>query len=251
MDWKEGNRVLIEPRKGRKEKSLPRTTCLISVPEDLDYILSCYANSFSSKRKIFTSDCYLYQNGYSDVAFVGPILGAPQAVLVLEKAIALGAHDFIFVGWCGSLQSYVEIGSLVIPISSVSEEGTSSHYPLVSFQDNSILYPLCFKKILDRLKDGPVSVHKGVVWSIDAPYRETVSKVLFYKQKGVLGVDMETSALMRVARYRRVNLGMILIVSDTLYTLKWKPGLKDPVFASTRKFLLKSMMDVLTEHSGA
>lgn len=68
----------------------------------------------------------------STITIAGPILGAPQAVLVLEKLIAHGSKTIVVFGWCGSLQSDLKIGDWVLPTSAHSEEGTSTHYPMDS-----------------------------------------------------------------------------------------------------------------------
>jgi purine-nucleoside phosphorylase len=73
------------------------------------------------------------------------------------------------------------------------------------------------------------------VWSTDAPYRETVRKILFYQKKGILAVDMESSALFTVAHFRRIQLATVLIVSDELFTLEWVHGFKEPIFLKTRE----------------
>ncbi len=64
------------------------------------------------------------------LVLAGPMLGAPQAVLVLEKMIALGVNEVIAAGWCGSLQPQVEIGHLVLPTGAFSEEGPPRITPL-------------------------------------------------------------------------------------------------------------------------
>ena len=76
----------------------------------------------------------------SHVALAGPMLGAPQTVLVLERMIALGARKFIALGWCGSLRSDVRIGDIVLPSGAISEEGTSAHYPGVECAPSSELF---------------------------------------------------------------------------------------------------------------
>ena len=65
------------------------------------------------------------------ITLAGPAPGAPYAVMVLEKLIALGVQTVVALGWCGSLKPEVRIGDLIIPESAHSEEGTSGHYPLI------------------------------------------------------------------------------------------------------------------------
>jgi nucleoside phosphorylase len=68
------------------------------------------------------------------------------------------------------------------------------------------------------------------VWTTDAPYRETASKVNTYRERGVLAVEMELSALMTLAVYRSVKLAGLLVVSDEVFALKWHRGFSSPVF---------------------
>jgi uridine phosphorylase len=67
--------------------------------------------------------------------------------------------------------------------------------------------------------------HAGPIWSHDAPYRETPSKVKYYLNKGVLGADMESSAMFSVAAHRGVSSGCILVASSNLQTAKCEIGL--------------------------
>ncbi len=67
-----------------------------------------------------------------------------------------------------------------------------------------------------------VKLHMGGVWSIDAIFRETRDKVEEYASRNILVVDMESTALMSVAMYRNVELGITLVVTDELYGEKWR-----------------------------
>ncbi len=46
---------------------------------------------------------------------------------------------------------------------------------------------------------------------------------------------MECSALFTVAAFRAVSAAALLVVSDDLSSLAWRPGFKDPRFASGRE----------------
>jgi purine-nucleoside phosphorylase len=91
------------------------------------------------------------------------------------------------------------------------------------------------KAIEDSLEACSIPFHKGLVWSTDAPYRETRQKVLLLQKEEVLGVDMEISALFAAARFRRVEIGALLVVSDELGSLHWKPGFSSSKFKKARK----------------
>ncbi len=52
-------------------------------------------------------NCALREGRWDDqpITLTAPALGAPYAVMVLEKLMALGARMVLALGWCGSLQS--------------------------------------------------------------------------------------------------------------------------------------------------
>ncbi len=62
------------------------------------------------------------------ITLVAPAIGAPYAVAVLEKLIALGAAMVLALGWCGSLQARAPIGAVILPEAAVSGDGTSRYY---------------------------------------------------------------------------------------------------------------------------
>ena len=183
--------------------------------------------------KIMNSSLYKATYHDQDVAIVGPMLGAPHAVMILEKLIVLGAKKILFLGWCGSVRKRVQIADLVVPERAVIGEGTSAYYPLKNGDprpSDGIV-----RAIEESLETCPISFHKGLVWSTDAPYRETRDKVVSLQRQGVLGVDMEISALFAAARFRQVEIGALLVVSDELGSLHWKPGFSSSKFKKSRK----------------
>jgi len=163
---------------------------------------------------------------------MGPALGAPYAVMVLEKLIALGARMVLALGWCGSLQSHLVIGDLVLPTATVSTEGTSRHYPLVGQAPDPD--PDLVRILQNLLKSTKDRWQEGAVWSTDGFYRETVDLVRHYQAQGVLGVDMEMAALFTLGRFRRVPVAGLLVVSDELASLQWKPGYRSERFRRAR-----------------
>ena len=80
----------------------------------------------------YVYNCALREGSWGGrpITLTAPALGAPYAVMVLEKLMVLGARMVLALGWCGSLQSGLSIGDLVLPTTTVSTEGTSGHYPL-------------------------------------------------------------------------------------------------------------------------
>ena len=105
--------------------------CALSPSPCLDYRYLCrLVQPKDSPRYVY--NCALREGRWGDqpITLTAPALGAPYAVMVLEKLMVLGARMVLALGWCGSLQPGLVIGDLVLPTATVSTEGTSRHYPL-------------------------------------------------------------------------------------------------------------------------
>ena len=237
------NSAVIEPRKGKREEALPPRALLIFTPLDMDLVLRSFPESPRRTHKIYLTDVYSGSYESTPLCCTGPMLGAPQTILVLEKLIALGVQEVVAIGWCGSIQPHVRIGDIVLPSGGLSEEGTSPHYPV------AMNHPGPSQDVVHRMKtlleEAASTVHEGQVWTTDAPFRETVGKVTTYGEKGILAVDMETSALFTVANFRGIRLGVVLAVSDELSTLEWVHGFKEPRFKTTREMLVQAALQAL------
>jgi len=214
---------IIRPRKRKQDPSIGPVAVMVAMEQDLTLIRRMMGVKGKMACSIVTSK--LYRARY--------VLGAPHGAMILEKLNVLGAEKILFWGWCGSLQQGIENGDLVIPDRGVIGEGTSKYYPI---NDE---YPRPSSRLMtafeESLREHSVSFHKGPVWSTDAPYRETKDKVLSFQKEGILGVDMELSALLTVGRFRGIEIGALLVVSDELGTLRWKPGFSSAKFKTSRK----------------
>lgn len=220
--------VIIEPRKGRGEELVPPGVVICFTPPDLKMVASSLGVSRAPKRKL---DFWLLRQcppPLDKVGVVGAAFGAPAAVTLLERLIVLGAKAVIGLGSCGSLQAEVPIGSVVIPEGSVIEEGTSAHYLAAGVRTSP--HPQLMELVCGALEEEGVVPVRGKVWTTDAVFRETKLKVKKLAAQGVLAVDMESSALMTVANFRGIALVSVLVVSDELWTLKWRKGFKEKRF---------------------
>jgi uridine phosphorylase len=155
------------------------------------------------------------------VSFILAPVGAAGTVMFMEELIACGAQIFLGLGWAGSLQTYAPVGSMLIPTQCIREEGTSFHYVDASAE----LGPDA--ELMELLRDQAalegIQVLVGPQWTIDAPYRELVSKVEKYRAEGIQGVDMETSAMYALGLFRGVRVCNLLVVSDELWH-EWRPA---------------------------
>ena len=229
---------ILNPERTKTDPKLPATGILAVNPSDA-HCLSEYAKQAGLKRSfLFNSTLYC-----SDTLFLaGPAVGAPMAVLCLEKLIALGAERIILYGWCGSLQKRLHGMDVLVPTSGLSEEGTSQHYQ--SGRSCEIIPSATLRNKLCRvLTDKLIEFQQGPLWTTDAPYRETEKKITDYAAQGIYGVDMEYSALCTVAAFRKAQLAAVMLVSDELLKSPWKPHYSFKAFKKRSRELLTLLCD--------
>jgi len=217
---------IIRPVRGRGEPVIGPDAVMVMVPSELGSLARK-----TGAEKVPLNDAglpcvYQPKSAWKNLSLSGPFLGAPQAVMAMEKLVALGARRFWVLGWCGSLQDSLRIGDVVIPTGAISEEGTSDHYPIEELEAGPD--QMLTRRLMDALMKKGLSFRSGRIWTTDAPYRETREKVLQYQREGALAVEMEMSALMRVGLFRSVAVAALLVVSDELFDLKWNRGFSNP-----------------------
>ena len=219
----DNDKAVIDPAREKAEPHLGPWAIMVATPSELSSMVA-----YSHAEKTAMSSGYPFklfivkkENDYP-LGLAGPFLGAPQGVIVMEKLIALGAKKILALGWCGSLQPDISIGDCIIPTSAFSEEGTSRHYPVNKKNIGTSVF--LNNKLDDMLDKACIIANKGPIWTTDAIYRETEKKVKAYSKKGLLAVEMEMSALINLAAYRSVEMSGLLIVSDELFSLKWRHG---------------------------
>ncbi len=232
---------IINPERKRGEPQLPVNGILAVNPSDTRF-LSTYAEQTGMRRHfLFHSTLFASNNLF----LAGPAVGAPMAALVLEKLIALGAENILLYGWCGSLQKGLHAMDVFVPDRAVSEEGTSHHYA----GDTGPVYEPSMSlraRVCQFLLEQHISFQHGPVWSTDAPYRETDTKVAQYNEQGIFAVDMEYSAVCALAAFRQVNVAAVMLVSDELLNRPWTPSYSLKIFKQKSSTLL----DILCNFAG-
>jgi len=164
---------------------------------------------------------YIGEMNGQDVSIVRMPVGAPGTIMHMEEMIVCGAHTFIGLGWAGALQPDLPIGSLILPTTCIREEGTSPHYLADEVQisaDPDLLEHLSIASLAEGML-----VRRGPHWTTDAPYRELVPTIDRYRQQGILGVDMETSAMYALGQFRNVRVANLLVISDEVWH-EWRPA---------------------------
>lgn len=164
---------------------------------------------------------YVIHEDGIDIAVYQSMIGAPACVLQYEEVIALGVKNLVLIGSCGCLDKSIEEFSIIIPHEAVRDEGTSYHY--YPKNDEIRMNARVVKILENTLKHQGVHFIKAKTWTNDAFYRETKAKVKRRREMGCRVVDMECSAMIAVARFRKVNFGQLFYSADNLDSDYWDP----------------------------
>ena len=133
--------------------------------------------------------------------------GAPQAADTVETLAALGVGNIIAAGMFGAFSPLIRQGEVIVPEHAFVEEGTSLHY--CGCIDSAVPDPDLHHAIASLL-----DMRTYPIVSTDAVYRQTFRKEQLWREKGAVGVDMETSAVFSVSRYLGIGAAAVLMASD-------------------------------------
>lgn len=236
----DGDQAIVNPGQDPSNATVTPRVILTCSRQDFDLVCGL-ADATDPVSYIW--DCPLRHGSWkgTPVTIAGPLIGAPHTTMVVEQLITLGGRMIIYFGYCGSLQSEVRIGDLLVPASAMSGEGTSKYYHPENFPP--LADPEVQQLLINALSGVSAPVHQGQVWTTDAIYRETISMVQYYQGLGVKGVEMEMSAFFTLGKYRQVAVGSLLAVSDELFTLTWNSGFNTPVFQQARDLAAHAVLD--------
>lgn len=187
---------------------LPKTAVVLYMRE-LEFIQDKYnVELITNDFPRFLNACPIYKiKGQNEICFLDGGRGAPMAADTIETLHAFGVKSIISVGQIGCFSPNLQIGDIVIPNKAYVEEGTSLHYY------ENIEYSTPSSNLFHQItKQLPHQCFPIV--SCDAIYRQTFYKEQLWREKGCVGVDMETSALMSVGKYLNMDVVSVLMVSD-------------------------------------
>ena len=227
-----GYDAIVNPVVGRRGVRVGPVAVMAACEPDLKPLSGLLGHTGADAHRLFVSRLYVDSRRANAVALAGPMIGAPYAAMILESLIVRGARRIVFLGWCGALAPDLKIGDLVVPSAALVGEGTSPNYPPAA----PVTLPAAtmMTDVGKVLTDEKISARQVMVWTTDAAFRETREQVTSYREKGAVAVDMETSALFAVAAFRRVEIGAVLVVSDSLAGENWEPGFRSSRFEAGR-----------------
>lgn len=147
-----------------------------------------------------------------------PTYGAARAVEPVHVLGLCGTPLAVQVGSCGGLQPGVHTGDVVVPLTAVIGEGASQYY---GGQGSSAADPVLAATAARGLRERGHTVHEGPAVTTSALLAQPAELLAGWSARGLLGVDMETSAVFSAAAAAGVRAASMLFVWDELPHRSW------------------------------
>ena len=187
---------------------LPETAIVFFMSRGVEYLCDhCAVRQLPEPFPRFLNRCPVWETEDGGFCFLDGGRGAPQACDTVETLAALGVKNIIAAGMFGAFDPRVGIGEIIAPQKAFVEEGTSLHYY------ESIEYAEPDGALLERAASR-LQIRTYPVVSTDAVYRQTFYKERLWRDRGAVGVDMETSAVFSVSRCLGLRAVALLMASD-------------------------------------
>ncbi len=228
--------VLTFTKKTPEQLALPGRALIVFSPGDLSMLVRELSLSPVAAWSPFRS---LYRADTGQTIVTRSHFGGPGIAAFVEELAAFGVREFCIWGYCGGIVPDIAIGDVILATGALREDGISYHY--LNSED-----PVVTSEWADAWQGRATAAgfRSGLVWSTDAIYRETRDKVTAYRDRGILGVEMEVASLYAVCRQKTLRGIAFLAVSDLLSPGRWTGG-----FGTSRlKAGARKMADFLKNH---
>lgn len=203
----------------RAERRLPSepvpALCVLDFDGDLfDGLLRDGAASLSRSWACFHTQMAVLTLDGVECGVVPRTIGGPYAVLVAEQLHAAGARLIVGVTSAGRVSPTLPLPSIVVVDEAIRDEGTSLHYMPAS---TTIAGPTPhLVEDLARELEPLSPVRRGLVWTTDAPYRETEQQLRSWAAAGALAVEMQAASLFAFAHAKGAAVGIVALVSNSV-----------------------------------
>ena len=203
----------------RTSRSLPGTAvpavCVLEFDGDLtDTLVERGLARQWKSWACFHTPMFEFDSEGQTCGIVPRTIGGPYAVLVAEQLAASGAKIIVGFTSAGRIQPQLKIPSLVVATGAIRDEGTSYHYlppDRIVSAPSSVVAPF-----VSELSDLAIPVAEGLLWTTDAPYRETEVQLRAHAREGALAVEMQAASLFAFAERRHIPVAVVAHVSNAV-----------------------------------
>ncbi|MCB2012587.1 MAG: nucleoside phosphorylase [Geminicoccaceae bacterium] len=162
----------------------------------------------------FHTDMWLWPKDKPRCGIVARTIGGPYTVLIAEQMVVCGMKAMVGLASAGRIRRDLPLPGIVVADEAVRDEGTSLHYLAPS---ETVKADRALAETLTRAM-GTVGlpVRQGLVWTTDAPYRETRTQIAHWALRGVLAVEMQAASLFAFGKTCGVATGMVTHVTNAI-----------------------------------
>lgn len=161
----------------------------------------------------------IYRFVDDDILITLGYIGCPSCAGNLDLFYAMGATKVMFCGGGGVLDKNIEVGQILVVDGAIRDEGFSYHY----IAPSRYIYtdPETTQKITQYLEENSISYIRGLTWTTDAIFRETVDRIARRKEEGAKIVEMEQAGCIAVAQFRGFKYGALIYGGDDVSQDEW------------------------------
>lgn len=162
----------------------------------------------------FHTDMWLWPKDEPRCGIVARTIGGPYTVLIAEQMAVCGMKAVVGLASAGRIGRALPLPGIVVADEAVRDEGTSLHYlaPSETVTGDAKLA----EALTVAMKEVGLPVRQGLVWTTDAPYRETHSQIDHWAYRDVLAVEMQAASLFAFGQARGVATGLVAHVTNAI-----------------------------------
>jgi len=162
----------------------------------------------------FHTQMWLWPKDEPLCGIVARTIGGPYTVLIAEQMAVCGVKAVIGLASAGRIGQTLPLPGIVVADEAVRDEGTSLHYlPAAETVrgDRGLA-----EALTAAMQPIGLPVLQGLVWTTDAPYRETRSQINHWASRGALAVEMQAASLFAFGQARGVSTGLVAHVTNAI-----------------------------------
>jgi len=203
----------VRAQRRLESKPIPEV-CVLEFDGDLtDWLVSTGVAQPCKSWACFHTTMFSLEVDGITYGIVPRTIGGPYAVLVAEQMAISGARLVLGLTSAGRVLSTMPVPGLVSVTRAIRDEGASYHYLPPAEAVNA---PPEVAHLLElELRKQSIPVLSGIVWTTDAPYRETENQLSGHAGAGVLAVEMQAASLFAFSQARHFPVGIVAYVTNS------------------------------------
>ncbi len=162
----------------------------------------------------FHTEMWLWPKEEPRCGIVARTIGGAYTVLIAEQMAVCGMKAVVGLASAGRIGRELPLPGIVIANEAIRDEGTSLHYlaPSETVKPDHALA----ETLTEAMGTVGLPVQQGLIWTTDAPYRETRSQIDHWASRGVLAVEMQAASLFAFGQVRNIKTGLVAHVTNAI-----------------------------------